>query len=39
MAATQAANVGWVYDATTGTIITGTTSGEVDVAGVKYNTY
>ncbi|TSA40291.1 prepilin-type N-terminal cleavage/methylation domain-containing protein [bacterium] len=39
VAAAQAASVGWVYDATTGVIIAGTTSGEVDAAGVKYNTY
>ncbi len=39
VAAAQAAGVGWVYDATTGAIIAGTTAGEVDASGVKYNTY
>ncbi len=39
VAAAQAASVGWVYDVTTGAIIAGTTSGEVDAAGMKYNTY
>lgn len=39
VAASYAANVGWVYDVTTGTIIAGTSATEVDSVGTKYNTY
>jgi prepilin-type N-terminal cleavage/methylation domain-containing protein len=39
VAATFAANVGWIYNASTGTITAATQDSEVDATGKKYNTY
>ena len=36
---TAGTGVGWIYNATAGTIITNTTATEVDSNGVAYNTY
>ena len=39
IAAAVGANVGWVYDVATGSIIAGSADTELDLDGVKYNTY
>lgn len=39
IAAAAAAGVGWVYNATDGTIRTNTTATEVDASGKRYDTY
>ena len=39
VAASAAAGVGWIYDATAGTIAANTTSSEKDVKGVAYSSY
>jgi len=38
-AAAAGAGVGWIYDAATGNINANCTDAEIDVEGVKYNTY
>lgn len=39
VAAADGANVGWLYDDSTGKITPNTTSSEVDVRGIKYSDY
>ncbi len=39
IAASNAAGIGWIYDASTGDIQSNTTAAEKDDAGVAYNTY
>ena len=39
VAAAAGAGVGWIYDASTGNINANCTDAELDVEGVKYNTY
>ena len=39
IAAATGDDVGWIYNATSGTIVSNTTDGEKDSSGVAYNTY
>ena len=39
IAAAAAAGIGWIYNSTSGTVISNTTAGETDSKGVAYSTY